>query len=351
MTLTHLPSRLTSTFAANDVTILLEGGEVELVDIARKEALIRAGRSYGTLLTPETAPSEIQITAYKQALVRSGARIGGLLTALSARLLEHPNVVYISLARAGLPVGCVLRRLARHAGRRAPHYGVSIIRGVGLDGAALAFIRRTHPQAHLIFIDGWSGKGAVAQTLTDSLPADLAWSLAMLSDPAGVSDITATYDDLLLPHAALNATVSGLLSRTFLRGQGGFHGARLESELAGCDVSQEYVDALEALALAAQEDGVELPRLADRPVSPARQVLELAQSLGVSDPNLVKPSVGEATRVFLRRCPTQLLLRDFEHPDTVHLRELAAQQHIPVSVHPALPYLAAAIIAPGASTG
>ena len=337
---------LTSSFAPGDVTVLLEAGDVELVSIERKEALLRSGRSYGTLLTPESAPSAWQHDTFEAALTRNGEQIGALLSRLSATLLNaYPDAVYVSLARAGTPIGCVLRRLAWRAGRDVAHYAVSIIRGEGLDTQALKIIQDKHPASTLIFVDGWSGKGAIAATLRASLPPGLPWTLATVCDPAGVADYAATYADLLLPHAALNATVSGLLSRTFTRGQGQLHGARLEEDLGLHDVSAEYVERLVELAVSTNGFPVSA---GPRPIAPAQTAMALASELGIANPNLVKPSVGEATRVFLRRRPQHLLLRE-DHPDTRHLLLLAHQRGVAVTFHPELPYLAAAIIHPGES--
>ena len=60
--------------------------------------------------------------------------------------------------------------------------------------------------------------------------------------------------------------------------------------------------------------------------------------------NRIKPGVGEATRVLLRRVPGLLLLRDGARPEIAHLLQLAGEKDVPVCVDPALPYLAAALI-------
>jgi hypothetical protein len=64
----------------------------------------------------------------------------------------------------------------------------------------------------------------------------------------------------------------------------------------------------------------------------------------IRDVNHVKPGVGEATRVLLRRVPDLVLLRDPALPDVAHLRHLAAEKNVPILVDGALPYLAAALI-------
>ncbi len=324
----------------------LQSGSPRLVSVCEKEALLRQGVSYGQLLTPEAVPSPAQEAAYAAALARDGERVGRLLAVLTAQVLrESGKPVLVSLARAGTPVGCAMRRLARHWGHDLPHHTLSIIRGEGIDQVALARVRQAHPIADLFFVDGWTGKGSIMGTLTQSLPAGISPRLAVLSDPAGVAPYAATHDDLLLPHAALNATVCGLLSRTFVQQSGGLHAARTEEHLRSLDRTGEYLDALEQLSRRFGPD--ERPEPTPRPQRPWETVLALAAQAGVVDPHLVKPSVGEATRVFLRREPAGLLLRSAAHPATQHLLGMAQERGVPVTLLPDLPYLAAAWIAPG----
>lgn len=339
MTLLH-------TLPPEDAVVHLRPAQARLVNIAEKEALIRLGVSYGELLTPERPPSDAQTQAFADALARNGERVGQLIAALTAQILRaYQRPVLVSLARAGTPVGCVMRRLARRWGVDVPHHTLSIIRGVGIDRVALGHIRAAHPDRQPIFIDGWTGKGSILGTLTASLPHDVAPILAVLSDPAGVATHAATFDDLLLPHAALNATVCGLLSRTFFSDPQQLHAARIEENLREWDVTVDYLAALERFAAPFGPDLV--LEAGKRPHQPYAEVLRLAAEEGTSDPHRVKPSVGEATRVFLRRQPQHLLLRQLDHPDTAHLVKLAQAAHIPISEYPHLPYLAAATIAGG----
>ena len=52
-------------------------------------------------------------------------------------------------------------------------------------------------------------------------------------------------------------------------------------------------------------------------------VEQIRQRYGIESVNFVKPGVGEATRVLLRRVPWKILVREADHPDHVHLRLLA----------------------------
>ncbi len=68
------------------------------------------------------------------------------------------------------------------------------------------------------------------------------------------------------------------------------------------------------------------------------------ERFGTTDSNLIKPGIGEATRVLLRRRPRHLLLRNPALPEVAHLRLLAREKRVRVTVEPDLPYLAAALI-------
>ena len=70
----------------------------------------------------------------------------------------------------------------------------------------------------------------------------------------------------------------------------------------------------------------------------------LAQRHAVPDLNFIKPGIGEATRVLLRRVPRLLVLRDPEAPDVAHLKLLAAEKSVPCIVDARLPYQAVSLI-------
>ncbi|WP_293913745.1 cysteine protease StiP domain-containing protein [Deinococcus sp.] len=330
------------TWRPEDVTLHLAPARPRLVGRAEKEALIASGTSYGFLLERESEPSDVQEQAYADSLARSGERLGIQLASLAAHLAASGQpVTLLSLPRGGLPVGAVLLRLLRRAGTDTEHHAISVIRGVGLDLGALDTVLASRLVASLVFVDGWTGKGSVRATLRSSLSGHPAQGtpLLVLSDPANVAELAATREDQLLPHAALNATVSGLLSRTFLVPGQTAHAALAWTHLAHLDRTPAYLDALEAAALAARP-GPLAPRLS---FGPLPEALRLAAPYSGHDPHKIKPSVGEATRVFLRRIPSALLVRDASDPEVAHLLALAAGEHVPVHVVPALPYRALAV--------
>ena len=96
---------------------------------------------------------------------------------------------------------------------------------------ALQQILTTHPNSPVVFVDGWTGKGAIYGELQRSLgcigepqqqaqifhQGEAVIPLVTLADPAGVAWLSASDDDWLMPASLLNSTVSGLISRTLYR--------------------------------------------------------------------------------------------------------------------------------------
>ena len=266
------------------------------------------------------------------------------------------DVVLVSLARAGTPVGILLRRwaAARH-GAALPHYAVSIVRGRGIDTLALRHLAERHDPAKVVFVDGWTGKGAINRELAAALrgtPFDP--ELAVLADPGRCTRTFGTRDDWLIASACLNSTVSGLVSRTVLNDRlirpGMYHGAKFYAELAAADVSTAFLDAVTA----------RFPQVADTrpPVDRAPDhaglacVERITAEYGIGDVNLVKPGVGETTRVLLRRVPWKVLVRgDAPAADLAHVRLLAAQRGVPVEEVGDLAYSCVGLIHPRFTRG
>jgi hypothetical protein len=63
--------------------------------------------------------------------------------------------------------------------------------------------------------------------------------------------------------------------------------------------------------------------------------------------NLVKPGVGETTRVLLRRVPWKILARTGSEADIEHVLLLAAERGVPVEPVQDLPYSCVGLIQPG----
>ncbi|MFP3472223.1 tellurite-like stress resistance cysteine protease StiP, partial [Micrococcus sp. SIMBA_144] len=67
------------------------------------------------------------------------------------------QTVLVSLARAGTPIGVLIKRyLFYKYDQSFPHYSISIIRDRGIDEEALRYILNEHPGSSISFIDGWT---------------------------------------------------------------------------------------------------------------------------------------------------------------------------------------------------
>ncbi len=212
-----------------------------------------AARTTPSRCRSSTSPATQYQELFRAALDASAARIAravGAVTETGARRERSPRPVLVSLARAGTPVGVLMRRWAQHRhGLDLPHYAVSIVRGRGIDANALRWLAAHHDPADVVFVDGWTGKGAITRELADAVEEFEASDgitgfdpeIAVLADPGGCVRTYGTREDFLIPSACLNSTVSGLISRTVLRadlvGPHDFHGAKFYRELAGADVS------------------------------------------------------------------------------------------------------------------
>jgi hypothetical protein len=75
-------------------------------------------------------------------------------------------------------------------------------------------------------------------------------------------------------------------------------------------------------------------------------VQRISDEYGIGQVNLVKPGVGETTRVLLRRIPWKVLVRADAGAELAHVRLLAADRGVPVvEVDPAgLPYACVGLI-------
>jgi Phosphoribosyl transferase (PRTase)/PELOTA RNA binding domain len=244
---------------------------------------------------------------------------------------------------------------------------VSIVRGRGIDPVALRYLAAHHDPAHVVFVDGWTGKGAIARELAAAvagvnaaLGTTFSAELAVLADPGSCVSTFGTRDDFLVPSACLNSTVSGLVSRTVLNpailAPGQFHGAKFYAELADADVSNRFLDAVTErfaeVAAAVARDWPER-QAADRAPTWAgwRDVEELSARYGIDDVTLIKPGVGETTRVLLRRVPWKVLARPGAAAELAHVRLLAQRRGVPVEEVDGLAYSCVGLIHPRFTRG
>ncbi|XKK59510.1 phosphoribosyltransferase [Streptomyces sp. ARC32] len=363
-----------SSYAPDEVGWLLQ----DLSDVTleapteeREEAIQSGGAHYAESLPVEYQPSEQYQELFHAALEASAARLARAVGAVTEIVLAErsPRPVLVSLARAGTPVGVLMRRWARYRhGLDLSHYAVSIVRGRGIDANALRWLAGHHDPADVVFVDGWTGKGAITRELAAAL-RDFEASdgvtgfdpeIAVLADPGSCVRTYGTRDDFLIPSACLNSTVSGLVSRTVLRadlvGPHDFHGAKFYRELAGADLSPAFLDAVSACfpdVTDAVDTHVKDLLSADRtPTWEGWAAVErISEEYGIHDVNLVKPGVGETTRVMLRRVPWKVLARAGAGADLDHVRLLAEQRGVPVEEVDGLPYTCVGLIHPQYTRG
>lgn len=363
-----------SSYAADEVGWLLQ----DLSDVTleapteeREEAIQSGGAHYAESLPVEYQPSEQYQALFHSALDTSAERIAVAVGVVTETVLAERSAppVLVSLARAGTPVGVLMRRWARHRHDiEVPHYAVSIVRGRGIDANALRWLADRHDPADVVFVDGWTGKGAITRELAAAIEefeaSDVITGfdpeIAVLADPGSCVRTYGTREDFLIPSACLNSTVSGLISRTVLRadlvGPDDFHGAKFYRELAGVDVSVDFLDAITA-RFPEVEDAVDVRTkellAADRtPTWEGWAAVErISEEYGIHDVNLVKPGVGETTRVLLRRVPWKILARAGAGADLDHVRLLADQRGVPVEEVAELPYTCVGLIHPKFTRG
>ncbi|MEU6439852.1 phosphoribosyltransferase [Streptomyces sp. NPDC047046] len=357
-----------SSYPAEDVGWLLQDlsdTPLEAPTEEREEAIQSGGAHYAESLPVEYQPTPAYQRLYHEALEASAARVATAVGTVTETVLAERSrrPVLVSLARAGTPVGVLMRRWARERhGLDVPHYAVSIVRGRGIDANALRWLAAHHDPRDVVFVDGWTGKGAITRELAEALQDFPGFDpgIAVLADPGSCVRTYGTREDFLIPSACLNSTVSGLISRTVLRadlvGPNDFHGAKHYRELAGSDVSNAFVDTI-AARFAEVTETVEqrAKELAGSDRAPTwegwRAVERLSEEYGINDVNLVKPGVGETTRVLLRRVPWRIVARRDAGADLDHIRLLAEQRGVPVEETDDLPYTCVGLIHPRYTRG
>ncbi len=332
-------------YAPDDVTLLLQVVDMAPTPVAQKEALIQSGTlHYSELLAPEAPPTAQYMDIYHAALAENGPLMAQSVVSLAKGIAQQIDgeITLVSLARAGLPVGVLLKRALKTLGRQCHHYGISIIRDRGLDHVAMRHILSNHAAESVVFVDGWTGKGAIAGELAKAAP-DCGIPkprMATLGDIGGFAWMAPTDTDWLIPSGILGGVVSGLVSRTVLndtiRSSGGFHGCTTLPHLAASDVSRDFVDAI-ARQFPWEAAPCKPLRKADRIIRQSRvsrTIDTLAKWHNVGNLNRIKPSLAEATRAVLRRRQHMVYVASDTAPDTAPLMHLIRQTDIPFEVAP-----------------
>ena len=339
-----------STYKKDDVIFLLKDISDMIVeeDNMTREKKIQSGTHYSEMIPIEYQISDEYLNLYRTKLKENKEKLAFAIGVMSEKILKrhNQNPILVSLARAGTPIGILAKRyIKQRYNIDLPHYTISIIRDRGIDINAIKYIiNKHHNSQNIQFIDGWTGKGTIANELKkacieleNTFNTEFDPSLAVLADPCGYSNIYGIRDDFLIPSACLNSTVSGLISRTVLRddliGQDDFHGAKYYSELKKVDESNNYIDTIQS-CFKGQYKNIdrEIENWTEDKITQIGNddVENIKDKYDIDDINFIKPGVGETTRVLLRRVPYKILVDDINNKKLKHILVLAKEKNVKV---------------------
>jgi hypothetical protein len=361
----RLSVQMSGSYRSEDVRFLLSRIDLAPTGVEDKECLIQSGTAhYSEMISEESRPDPRYMALFEEACVPGVPRLARDIRSLTGQILDlvregrvSPQITLCSLVRAGVPYGVLLRRDLERAGADVAHFGVSIIRDRGIDPVAMRRVLSERPAEGVIFVDGWTGKGAIATELHASWGELSGRSpvLAVIADPCGRADLCASREDWLIPSGILGGNVSGLISRSILRpdltGPDAYHGYTPLDHLADLDLSRAFVDRVDAVASGLGHVEVQADASPDRSGSfrdEADRVVDLiSERFRIENRNRIKPGIAEATRAVLRRRPDMVLVRSGSgDPDLSALLHLCARDQVPVTTAPGLtgPYRAVTII-------
>lgn len=348
-------------YSQKDVTFVLKdiSNMIEEKSNEERECIMQNGGHYSEMLPIEYFPTEEYMNVFYKTLEETKEKVARAVAIVSELIYgkKGKNVVIVSLARAGTPIGILIKRyLERKYKKVFKHYSISIIRGKGIDENAIKYILNNHNEKYIQFVDGWTGKGAINRVLKKAVEdfyekynIKLDSDLAVLSDPSKCVSLYGTREDFLIPSACLNSTVSGLISRTVLRddiiGENDFHGGKFYSEWKEKDVSNLFIDTItknfSEISISEKELKEHDFKIYD---SGIKEVNAIKNIYKISDINLIKPGVGETTRVLLRRVPWKILINDLDNPNLKHIKLLAEDKCVPIEVYKDMSYSCCGVI-------
>ncbi|WP_042345152.1 cysteine protease StiP family protein [Bacillus massiliigorillae] len=346
-------------FLLRDISTIMSETKTE-----DREKLIQSGRHYSEMLPIEYQPNEEYVALFSNSLQLYAKRIAIAVGVVAEQIVKKnglQDLVIASLARAGTPIGILIKRYIKHKYKvNIPHYSISIIRGRGIDKTAIQYIFSHHPNAHIQFVDGWTGKGAITTELQQACASynsthekRLDSSLAVLADPGHCTELFGTREDFLIPSACLNSTVSGLVSRTVLNyefmEEDDFHGAKFYKDLSSVDVSNLYINTItNEFAHVDNDTRKTLLEQQQQNLTPTwkgmQSVFAIGEKYNISNIHFIKPGVGETSRVLLRRVPWKILINPLFSNDLTHILLLAKERKVPIEEYTEMSYSCCGII-------
>ena len=337
-----------STLPEEECVCLLKDltGQLEPVSFEEKLRYLESGGKSYDIICRDDIRTEEEL-AYIRQLINVHAPVVARKTAILSEKLyfcKEKKPVLVSLARGGIPYGVLCGRYLRKYYRYcAPHYVVSLVRGVGFDENALEYILKRHEDKDIVFIDGWTGSGYLTDQLklyVNKFNSDhgihIVPEMAVVADLAEVCRLNGTTEDIFLPSSCLNAEVSGLISSICINkkfiGVKDFHGCILMGEMKASDLSVYYADTVSAAFQKAEPAcEMELRKGAEKNVSLYKNARgAIIEQLGLAPDAKVRLGIGESFRALFRQPLACLVVNDDNDPDVRYLIEFAVAKKIKI---------------------
>jgi len=325
-----------SSILQKDVVLLLEDvtGMVKVENIREREKKIESGVKAYEMIPKEEVPTAEEMAFYEMALEISAKETATAVKVLAEKIYQEKgaDVVLVSLIRGGLAAGILIKRyLEKKYMISIPHYALTLVGTKGIDKKALEYILEREKAEKIQFVDGWTGKGSVSRTLVKSLVKydNVSSDLAVLSDPARISRICGTHNDILIANAVLNAPLAGLISRA-VPFEDSFFGAVFFEELSQYDRTYHFISKIEECFDISDDT------LNESEVNDIDEAQNIAEEFGV-DIHFVKPGVGETIRAFIRKKPDVILVQKGSKYCEL-ITEMAFKNKVEVREYPLIKY-------------
>lgn len=316
-----------TSYKPEDVIVLLKDitGELPALSLIEREKRRQQGVHFHEMLPLEYYPSKAYMKLYYKALNQFSGKTAYAIQQLADKIitLKDKEVTLVSLARTGTPIGILLKRyILKKYNIDVPHYTISIIPEKGIDHNAMQYILGKHEPETIQFVDAWA------------TPLNYHNNLAVLADPAHLTNLYGTREDFLIPSACLGCIVSGLFSITILNSdvinENDFHGATYFEYLEDKDISYEFIDTIE--------------KHFDNP-EPFYEPQEEQDNLPNDTNYILKLGIGETTRSLFYTTPLKILVRDLSDINHIgHIIRLAQEKQVPIEEYPLKNYRACGVI-------
>lgn len=332
-----------TTYKKEDVEILLDDltGKIKELTSEEKSEMINKGINPNTLLIKEYNMNEEYLKLCKNLgkkyIKQTAIAVGNLAEQLYK--YKSKNIVLVSIVRSGIPIGILIKRYLQNKYKKHfYHYAISIKDGI--DKNAMNYILCKHNIEDLQFVDSWTGKGTVTNTIINSAKQfdGLDSSLAVLSDCLNITKYCGIREDIAIMQAPINACITGLVSMPIIhRDNKKFDAGIYLGYLEKIDMSQEYIDLVEKEFdyNCNADDYMEN-------LTAHEEVSKIANKYNV-DISKINPGINEAARAILRRKVSILFVQDKEDIQVREIIELANLKNIKIEEYNFKYYKAATI--------